>query len=161
MFKENPPTRLRPAAREDELFLLEVFSSTRAEEMALVPWDEAQTQAFLRMQFTAQQEHYRIHYPEARHDIILSGDEPVGRLYVDRAQEEIKILDITVLPRYRGSGIGSSVLHDILAEAKKSGRAVLIYVETFNPSVRLFERLGFSKIKEDGINILMRWHPDE
>jgi ribosomal protein S18 acetylase RimI-like enzyme len=161
MFKENPPTRLRPAAREDESFLLEVFSSTRAEEMALVPWDEAQKQAFLRMQFTAQQEHYRTHYPEAKHDIILSGDEPVGRLYVDWAKEEIKILDITVLPRHRGSGIGSSVLHDILAEAKKSGRALLIYVETFNPSVRLFERLGFSKIKEDGINFLMRWHPDE
>jgi ribosomal protein S18 acetylase RimI-like enzyme len=155
------PPALRPVTDGDEAFLLTVYSSTRAAELALVPWNEAQRAAFLQMQFTAQQNHYRGYYPDARHDLILFQDLPVGRLYVDRREQEIRILDITVLPEYRNQGIGSSLIKALMEEAREAGKAVLIHVESFNPSRQLFERLGYRQTEDDGINLLYEWRYEE
>ena len=89
---------LRPVGSDNHDFLVEVYGSTRAEELALVPWTTEQQQAFVRSQFAAQQDHYAKTYPAASHDIIMSNDRPVGRLYVARLDHEIRIVDITVLP---------------------------------------------------------------
>jgi ribosomal protein S18 acetylase RimI-like enzyme len=148
---------LRPTLPEDESFLLEVYASTRAQEMALVPWDDEQRNSFLAMQCSAQHSHYRQQYPEASYSVILRDNSPVGRLYVMREERDIRILDITILPEYRNGGIGTSLLQDLLDEAAAAGQRVLIYVETFNPSLRLLERLGFKNIGEEGINFLMEW----
>jgi ribosomal protein S18 acetylase RimI-like enzyme len=149
--------RLRPVEPDDEEFLFAVYASTRASEMELVPWDETQKQAFLRMQFNAQQEFYGSNFSGATHRIITLNDEPVGRLYVSRDDALISILDITILPAHRNAGIGSTIIKDILAEAAQTGKAVNIYVETFNPSLRLFESLGFEKIGEEDFNLLLEW----
>src|SRR4051812_35029425 len=95
----------RPAAPTDEAFLLKVYGSTRAEELALVPWTEAQREAFLLMQFQAQHSHYQQKYPTGEHLIILDDDRTVGRLYVARLKEQIRIMDITILPEERGRGL--------------------------------------------------------
>src|SRR5688572_24558818 len=105
-----PRVTLRSAAAGDEEFLVKVYASTRAEELARVPWSEAQRAAFVRMQFDAQQLHYRTHNPTATHDIILLDGRAVGRLYVARREYEIRILDITLLPEHRGSGTGTFLL---------------------------------------------------
>jgi ribosomal protein S18 acetylase RimI-like enzyme len=147
----------RPVQPGDEPFLLQVYASTRADELAHVPWDEAQRAAFLNMQFAAQQMHYQTHHPEATHEIILLKDQPIGRVYIDWADHPIQILDITILPEYRNAGIGTPLLKDLQAEAARDGRPLTIYVESFNPSLRLFERLGFSRIRDEGIYLLMEW----
>jgi GNAT superfamily N-acetyltransferase len=152
---------LRDATAEDEPFLREVYASTRALELSLVSWDNEQRDAFLKFQFDAQHSYYRAQFPEASYQIILNDDTPVGRLYVLRKSEEIKILDITVLPQHRNSGIGASLMHDLLAEGAREGKPVSIWVEQFNPSQNLFQRLGFSAIQEDGYNNLMEWRPEE
>jgi ribosomal protein S18 acetylase RimI-like enzyme len=151
----------RPVRQEDEAFLLDVYSSTRQEELARVPWNEAQREAFLKMQFAAQQYHYRKHYPDAAHEIILSKDRAVGRLYVSREEQEIHIIDITILPEHRDAGIGTPIIKDLMAEAEAAGKPLRIYVESFNRSLRLFERLGFTRIDDDGFNYLMEWSPPE
>lgn len=150
---------LRDAAIEDEAFLLEVYASTRADEMALVPWTEEQREAFIRLQFAAQHEHYHKQYQDAGYKLIMQNDERVGRLYILKREAEITILDITVHPQYRNHGIGTSLLRDVLAEAAQTQRSVGIYVESFNPSLRLFERLGFSEVEQEGFNFLLRWQP--
>jgi len=147
----------RPAGPDDEAFLLKVYASTRAEELAVVPWTEAQREAFLRMQLQAQHLHYRQKYPEGEYLVILDEDRAVGRLYIARLQEQIRIMDISILPEDRGRGLGTSILRDLMAEAARAEKPLRIYVETFNPSLSLFERLGFSKIEEEGINLLMEW----
>jgi ribosomal protein S18 acetylase RimI-like enzyme len=150
--------KLRPVENaSDEDFLLRVYSSSRAEEMMRVPWPEEQKQAFLKMQFTAQQNHYAAAYPQARHDIIYLHDEPVGRIYVERDAERVHILDITVLPEHRGQGVGTALLRRLMDEAGASRKPVTIYVEFFNPSLKLFERLGFQREKEQGFQFLMKW----
>jgi RimJ/RimL family protein N-acetyltransferase len=150
---------LRPVAPDDYDFLVEVYGSTRAEELALVPWTAEQQLAFVRSQFAAQQDHYAKKYPAASHDIIMSDDRPVGRLYVARLDQEIRIVDITLLPAERNAGIGSYLIRQLLDEANRSGKVTRIYVEEFNPSLRLFERLGFSPSEQHGIHLLMQCNP--
>ena len=148
---------LRPAGPDDYEFLVEVYGSTRAEELALVPWNDEQRDAFIRSQFNAQQEHYLKTYPGATHDIIVSNGRPVGRLYVARLDHEIRIIDITLLPAERNVGIGSYLIKQLLDDAKQTGKIARIYVEEFNPSLRLFQRLGFSPSEQHGIHLLLQW----
>lgn len=150
---------LRPAQPEDEAFLREVYASTRAEELALTKWNEAQREAFIDMQFAAQSRHYRSRYPEAEHQIILSNNQPVGRIYVDRRPQEIRILDITILPEFRNLGIGAPLIEALMAEAAQGAKRVSIYVENFSRSRSLFARLGFSPIEDNGVQTLMEWRP--
>jgi ribosomal protein S18 acetylase RimI-like enzyme len=150
---------LRPVVAEDEPLLLELYASTRAEEMAMVPWTREQQEAFVRMQFNAQQAHYKKIQPDANHDIIMANGRPVGRLYVARTKDCIEIMDITVLPQERNAGIGGSLIRALMDEAESS-RPLRIYVENFNPSLRLFQRLGFKAIEEDGFMLLMAWVPN-
>ena len=148
---------LRDASDEDEAFLREVYATTRAQELAVVPWSDEQREAFLRMQFDAQHLHYHSHFPDASYQIILNEAGPIGRLYVSRKEAEIRIMDITLLPQHRNAGIGTSLVRELLHEADLTGKAVNIWVELFNPSQTLFERLGFSKVEEDGFNYLMEY----
>src|SRR6185436_17883149 len=148
---------LRPVGADDYDFLVEVYGSTRAEELALVPWTTEEQQAFVRSQFAAQQDHYAKKYPTASHDIIVSENRPVGRLYVARLDHEIRIVDLTLLPAERNAGIGTYLIKQLLDEANRSGKVTRIYVEEFNPSLRLFERLGFSPSEQHGIHLLLQW----
>jgi GNAT superfamily N-acetyltransferase len=150
---------LRPVRAEDEEFLLAVYAGTRAEELALVPWDEAQRAAFVRFQFAAQQRFYQSEYPEAEHNLILNNGEPVGRLYVDRRALEIRILDIALLPAHRALGIGTPLIKALMAEAAGSARALSIYVDRNGRAQRLFARLGFSAREDNGIQVFMEWRP--
>lgn len=153
--------RLRPVGPDDYDFLVEVYGSTRAEELALTPWTTEQQQAFVRSQFAAQQDHYAKKYPSASHDVIVRDDRPVGRLYVARLDQEIRIIDITLLPGERNAGIGSFLIKQLLDEANGSKKVTRIYVEEFNPSLRLFERLGFSPSEQHGIHLLMQCNPGQ
>lgn len=152
---------LRSVSADDYDFLVEVYGSTRAEEMALVPWTSEQQQVFVRSQFAAQQDHYAQKYPTASHDVIMSNDQPVGRLYVARLDQEIRIIDITLLPAERNAGIGSYLIQQLLGEANRAGKVTRIYIEEFNPSLRLFERLGFSPSEQHGIHLLLQCNPNQ
>ena len=103
-------TTLRPASDNDLEFLYRVYASTRTEELAVVPWSAAEKDAFLRMQFEAQHRYYHQQFVAASFDIVLRHGEPAGRLYVEERPDEIRIIDIALLPRYRGRGIGSALL---------------------------------------------------
>lgn len=155
------PVTLRPVAESDEAFLLKAYASARADELAQVPWSEAQREAFLKMQFDAQQLHYRTHNPNATHHIILLDTRAIGRLYVARREQEIRILDLTILPEYRNRGIGTLLIKDLMTEASSATKPLTIYVENYNPSYKLFKRLGFNKTEEDdGVNHLLEWRAD-
>ena len=151
---------LRPVTGADDDFILACYASTRAQEMAQVPWSAGQKEAFVRMQHVAQKQHYAAEWPRASHDIICVDEIPVGRIYLDRREDALHILDITVLPQHRNHGTGSTLLRRLLDEASRVGKPVTIYVESFNPSLRLFERLGFRKDHEKGFHLLMKWQPE-
>ena len=122
--------RLRPITLPGDLeFLHRVYASTREEELGQTGWDEAQKEAFTRMQFDAQHTTYQLNYMRASFDIILVDEAPSGRLYVDRRPDEIRIVDITLLPEFRGQGLGTGLLKQVQAEARSKGLPVTIHVE--------------------------------
>jgi ribosomal protein S18 acetylase RimI-like enzyme len=136
-----------------------VYASTRAEELAVVPWDDAQKAAFLRTQFDAQDAWYRENYAQASFDVILVDGEPAGRLYLHRGASEIRIVDIALLPEHRGGGIGTSLLRDLCAEAEALGKSLTIHVERENPALRLYERLGFAVAEDKGVYLFLERLP--
>lgn len=148
---------LRDVTPEDDAFLREVYASARALEMAVVPWSDEQKTAFLKLQFDAQDSYYRAQFPAAEFQVIMNNDAAVGRLYLLREGDEIRILDITILPDFRSQGIGTSLIKPLLDEAASGDKKVTIWVENFNPSQALFRRLGFSLVQEDGINQLLEF----
>jgi ribosomal protein S18 acetylase RimI-like enzyme len=151
------PLRLRPIRPEDAAFLLEVYGSTRAEELDLTDWDTAARAAFVQMQFTAQHTHYTTHYPDARYEIVTLGGADIGRLYVRRTDSDIVLMDIALLPAYRNRGLGSRILQTLLDEASAARRAVTLHVEANNPRARAwYERYGFVEVSSSGVHTLMR-----
>jgi len=150
---------LRPVRPEDEGFLYDVYASTRTEELSVTGWTDLQKEQFLQMQFGAQHQYYKQQFPQAEFQIILLQNRPIGRLYVDRRQDEIRIIDIALLTEYRNAGIGSMFLQKMMAEAKKKGKLIRIHVETYNPALRLYRRLGFREIENQGVYLLMEWSP--
>lgn len=147
----------RPSATEDSEFLYQVYASTRFEELAPVPWSDQQKEGFLRQQFHAQDTHYRQHFPRAEYLVVEWQDQPIGRLYVDRSDQLLRIIDIALLPEYRGRGIGGGLMRQLLDEARASGKPVQIHVEVNNPALRLYQRLGFARVEDMGVYYRLIW----
>src|ERR1700704_4763188 len=122
---------LRPITPEDVSFLAGVYASTRAEELAVTGWSEEEKAVFCRRQFDAQSAHYRENYPGASLQIIERDGISIGRLYVAHWEREIRIMDIALLPEYRGSGTGTQLLRELQEEARLSGKSLTIHVERF------------------------------
>lgn len=151
---------LRAADPGDDAFLLAVYASTRRQEMAMVPWEESQKLAFLQMQAAAQLDHYQKHFPAAVQQVVLCNARPVGRLYVSRTGEGMRILDLTILPEAdEGSAIEKAVLENLQAEAATRDLPVQIYLESFSSALPRFEHLGFARVEPQGIHWLMEWRP--
>jgi len=148
---------LRPITPEDDSFLAGVYASSRAEELAITGWTEEQKAEFCRRQFDAQSEYYAANYPEAAFQIIERDGESIGRLYVAHWEKEIRIVDITLLPEARGSGVGTKLLYDLQEEARSAGKSLTIHVERFNRALGLYQRLGFQEIEDKGVYLLMKW----
>ena len=150
---------LREVSAADDAFLLQLYASVRADELTQVPWSHDQKEAFVRQQYGAQRQQYATEYPQGTHQIVCVGGEPVGRLYRARHNDVDHILDITIAPEHRNAGVGSAVLQGMMREASQAHRHVTIHLETFNPSLRLFRRLGFRAESQQGFQLLMRAEP--
>jgi ribosomal protein S18 acetylase RimI-like enzyme len=150
----------RPIGADDRSFLYHVYASTREEELAVTGWSAVQKEAFLMMQFKAQHTDYQEHYPQAAFLVILRQGQPIGRLYLDRRLDTLRIIDIALLPQYRGQGVGTTILEAILSEGQRLGLPVSIHVERFNPAQRLYRRLGFRQVADRGVYYLMEKTPD-
>jgi ribosomal protein S18 acetylase RimI-like enzyme len=148
---------LRPTTDADRDFLVGVYGSTRDEELSQVDWAPGQREAFVRMQFEAQDAEYRRRNPDATFDVIEVGGRPAGRLYVDRRPGDIRIVDISLLPEFRGDGIGGRLITRLMDEAAASSRILSIHVEIHNRAALLYARLGFVVVDEHGVYRRMEW----
>lgn len=152
---------LRPGTDSDYAFMRALYGSTRAEEMERFPFDEAQKKAFLDQQFSAQFEHYALHYPTCERNIIEREGAAIGRFWIDEWRDQIRIVDIALIPEVRGAGIGSMLLRQLFDRATAARKPVTIHVESFNPALRLYQRLGFAQVDTNGVYYLMRWTPSQ
>jgi ribosomal protein S18 acetylase RimI-like enzyme len=135
--------RLRALRDDDAAFLRRVYASTRLEELAPLGWSAEQIDAFIDMQNEAQRRDYWRNYDTSRFQIITCAGADAGRLYVERRADELRIVDIALLPEWRGKGIGAHLIGRLFEEADQAGLPVRIHVEYGNPAQRLYQRLGF------------------
>jgi GNAT superfamily N-acetyltransferase len=150
---------LRPVQDYEREIVFAIYASTRGEELAQVAWDEATKESFLRMQFAAQDRYYRETFPNASYDLIVGSTGVLGRLYVDRGSDAVLVIDLALLPEHRGRGIGTTLLERVLDEARAAGLPVRVHVEQFNRARRLYDRLGFRVIEDQGVYLLMERAP--
>ena len=72
-----------------------------------------------------------------------------------RTDDELRIVDIALLPQWCNRGIGSALVTALQGEAAAAGKPLRIHVERFNPALRLYERLGFRQIEDGGVYLFM------
>ena len=133
-----------------------LYASTRIDVLGIVGWSQPQIDAFLRMQYDLQRAHYDRHYPQASFQIVLLDGRAIGRLYVSYTREDVRVIDISLLPDVRGRGIGRSLLELVVEQADRLAAPVTLHVAVGNPARRLYERLGFRAVAEDAANVFMQ-----
>jgi GNAT superfamily N-acetyltransferase len=148
---------LRPAGPDDRPFLFLVYASTRCEELLPLGWDAEATQSFLRTQFEHEDRDWHLHQPGAECMVVLREGRPVGRLYLARSAQEIRVMDLTLLPEHRGQGIGTSLIASLLDEARRTRRTVRMNVGRSSPMGELCRKLGFLPAATRGGTWLMEW----
>ena len=150
----------RPATAEDENFLCGLITRTTAEALHASLWPEQIRAPLLRTQFKARQQGFAQNYPEAAHLIIVLDGAPAGRLVVSRRGDEIRIVDIAVLPERQKMGIGAAVLRELIEESNRTRKPLRLTVDIMNPAIRLYESLGFRRIAGDQTQHFMERSPD-
>jgi GNAT superfamily N-acetyltransferase len=154
--------KLRPVTLEDDPFLLSVYASTRADELAQVEWEPGQQEAFVKWQFEMQRREYDARFPDAEYDVIEIDGQPAGRLWLGRKDDEIRLLDIALLPEFQNRSAGTALLTDLIDEARSTGKRLRHMVFVLNNNAdRFYERLGFVVLEDLGGYKHMEWKQTE
>jgi len=149
----------RPVTDADKDFLLELYQSSRGDDLRELGWDEDRISEFLSLQHEAQQVFYQTDYQQALDEIVLIEGRTAGRLIVERREHEIRCLEIALLPAHRGAGVGTLLIQRLQEEARPDNKPLRLQIIRFNRAVTLLERLGFVRTSETGTHFQMEWRP--
>ena len=148
---------LRPVDKTDEDFLIELYKSSRGDDLRGLGWTEDRISEFLGMQYDAQRHFLESEYKRATDEVVLCANQPAGRLIVERREHEIRCIDLALLPEHRNSGIGTFLIRTLQNEARREAKPLRLQVIRFNRAVNLLERLGFVRTSETGTHFQMEW----
>lgn len=152
---------LRPVTADDEQFLLSVYESTRHDELAQVEWAEGQKEQFLRWQFDLQRAEYSSRFPDADYRVILVDQQPAGRIWVGSDDQQLRLLDIALLPQFQNRGVGTALVRRLMDQAARADKVLRHMVFVLNNNAeRFYERLGFRKIEDFGAYKHMEWRSE-
>lgn len=146
----------RPETPADQDFLLRLYASTR-EDLDQTGLEETQKRLLIEMQFKAQCRQYDFAFPGAEHRIVQISGEPVGRMLLHKTADDVRLVDIAILPSYRNRGIGAALIKDLQNDAAKSGCTVSLKVQKTNLARELYRRMGFQAADDDGSHLAMVW----
>ena len=139
---------LRAARRNDEEFLYALHRSAMRDYVeATWGWDEGW-----------QRQHFASTYDPAQHAVIVRLDPvpcDIGRISLTRQWQKIFLRDIELIAAERNRGIGTAMIRVLLELAKADGRTVELLVLKCNPAQRLYARLGFTVVADDGARLTM------
>lgn len=92
--------------------------------------------------------------------IITLDDSDIGWLQSTTREDGFFVAQLFVGTRFQGRGIGSEVMHRLIAEAAQLRQPVRLSVVKINPALRLYERLGFRVTHEDERKFYMKRDPE-
>jgi ribosomal protein S18 acetylase RimI-like enzyme len=151
---------IRPERDDDEAFRFQLFCASRQPDFIRLLAPDV-LEPIMRQQFHAQTVSYLARFPRARGDIIELGGEPIGRIMVDRGEKMLHMVDQAITPELRNRGIGTAVMRALMAEARRTNRAIRLGVAAANAqALRLFWRLGFAPIETKEHYLWLEWRPD-
>ncbi|WP_157772167.1 GNAT family N-acetyltransferase [Zobellella denitrificans] len=142
MYKDST-IELVSISRGDLPFLQQLYASTRADEVAAAGLLPAVAGAFLEQQFQRQHHHYQTQFPQAHFWLVHCQENPVGRFYLRHTPEHFHLIDISLLPAYRGRGIGRLLLTELLATADRQGLPIRLHANRDDTVFHWYQRLGF------------------
>lgn len=143
--------RLRTAVAADFDFLYHLRQVTMKRYVEVIwGWDEE-----------AQQQRFTAAFNPALSQIIVVGDQDVGELTLEERNDELYLKGIYIVPAYQNRGVGTAVLHHLLAQAQTRRQPVTLRVFKMNPARQLYERLGFIIIGESEPYYMMKYEPIE
>jgi ribosomal protein S18 acetylase RimI-like enzyme len=148
---------LSRATAEDDAFLAKLFHDVHAAEFAPLGLPENALAQLLNMQFRGQRGGYAAQFPQAVDEILWIGSVRAGRVLVNEAKDELRLVDIALLGPYRGQGVGGRVLQQLCERASAAGLPLRLSVRFGNPAEGLYQRLGFVRTGSDGINVAMEF----
>lgn len=154
-----PALSLRTVTPADRELLFQIYASTREDELAVVPFNDQEKNAFLRMQFAARERSYAERFPAKDHCVVERAGVPLGYLWVDRRESELHLVDVALLPEYRGDGIGTELMTQLIAEARQRKVPFRLNVLAQGSVRRFYERLGFTAVGAPSVYQLMELLP--
>ena len=147
---------LRPESSSDEDFIRRLILETVAEELGASAWPEPMRGHLLGMQYMARRQSHRANFPHAASAVIEADGRDAGWIVVMTMRHEVRLVEIMVAAEFRGQGIGSAAIGEVLASAQSAGTPVRLHVNVTNSgAIRLYERLGFRRIGGDEVQHLM------
>jgi GNAT superfamily N-acetyltransferase len=150
--------KLVPVTEADNEFLLQIYASTRADELAQVEWQPGHKEAFLKWQLDMQRQQYEARFPDAEYKVIQIDNQRAGRVWVGENETEIRLLDIALLPEFQNRGVGTLLLQDLIERARLADKPLRHMVFMLNSDAhRFYERLGFVMIEDLGAYRHMEW----
>jgi len=150
---------VREATNSDDSFLRTLYRSIREPERAWVPWSDDEWGRFVDLQFQARSASYSHQFPELLRYILETDGNPRESIWIHETPQELRLVDLALLPEVRNQGIGTAALKDIQSDATKRSRPVVLHVYSDNPALRLYQRMGFSTVRQSDGRNEMRWQP--
>jgi ribosomal protein S18 acetylase RimI-like enzyme len=140
-------TRPETNGDEDKAFLRRLFCSLDQVQPLLQMGGQAEL--LIDMQLKSREQQYRAMHPGASFELILANGEPIGRLATDCSATPWTLIDIAILPDFRGHQIGTHLVGKLLQSADSSGANVRASVHADNLQARrLWLSLGFQVTEE-------------
>ncbi|WDE95774.1 GNAT family N-acetyltransferase [Lentisphaera profundi] len=116
-------------------------------------WVEPLYQSLLKPYFDALEmpwvsENFRISFNNGNAEIILFDEQSIGYLNTETQQDCLYLADIAIRPDFQGQGVGTQVIRELIADAKKLKMPLRLTVLKGNRVKSLYESLGFLTISE-------------
>jgi ribosomal protein S18 acetylase RimI-like enzyme len=150
--------QLRPMLNADLPFLLSLYASTRARELAALNWSDEQQKFFINSQFQLQHHYYQQQFHSAQFHVITAANRDVGRLYYGWEGNDLRLIDIALLPEYQSQGIGGELMRKLMQEVSAADGSLLLHVELNNPARTWYLHLGFIAGTDDGVYQKLTWN---
>ena len=150
---------LRPLGEDDDAFARRVFAATRGDGFRHAGLPAVDLENLIELQRRAQLSQYHARFPDADVDVVIADGEPVGYWQIHRGVDRFTLIDVALLPEASGQGIGSCLVGEFLNEAAAAGKPVSCHVERHNPAARLWRRLGFRVVNDDGVYLELEADP--